>query len=345
MSGVRNSKKSAKKKRPKKGVRYIAQKLRKYYPKRFPTYKDALTKAKVIKSELDLRSDEKSKKVNLKNIFSVERIPRVKKVPIEEPIIPDKFYEAVEYFFVIDVPSDIATQLPENVFVESKISKADLPLLQGLTNNAENFKAETGKELEEEYFLEFINYGNKLQAISGNKYPMFFTYTKPELINGKWIMYLITCDEGDGDGIPPTKCDYGFDPENPQTPTEFFTSCENYEDMPYNSLRAEVKKRGIKTKNPTKKDLIDILKASDKKVAPEPKKAQKKASDTDSVALEKEKTKQKEVDVKILAEKNREKELDIEQQKIDLRKQELDMEKIQWGAMTIAQFKKKWGNK
>ena len=115
--------------------------------------------------------------------------------------------------------------------------------------------------------------------------------------------------------------------------------------MPYNSLRSEVKKRGIKTKNPTKKQLIDILKASDKKVAPEPKKPQKKASDTDSVAFEKEKTKQKEIDVKILAEKNREKELDIEQQKIDLKKQELDMEKIQWGAMTIAQFKKKWGNK
>ena len=337
MSGVRNSKKSAKKRRPKKGVRYIAQKLRKYYPKRFPTYKEALTKAKTIKSQLDLRPDEQSKKVNLKNIFSIERIPRIKKTPIEEPIIPEKFYQAYEYFYIIDVPTDIASQLPENVFVESKISKESLPLLQGLTDNVVEFYKSTGKELENEYFSDFINYGNVLQSISGNKYPMFFTYTKPKLIDGKWIMYLITCDEGDEE-TPPTKCDYGFDPENPQTPTEFVVSCQNYEEMPYNSLRSEVKKRGIKTKNPTKKDLIEILKSYDKKDAPEPKKSVKKPTETDSLSLAKETTKQKEAEAKILAEKNKSRDLDIEEKKLDLNL-------IKYDLMDLEEFKKKWGLK
>ena len=334
MSGVRNSKKSAKKQRPKKGVRYIAQKLRKYYPKRFPTYKDALTKARTIKSELDLRSDEKSKKVNLKNIFSVERIPR--KPKDVEPQIPEKFYDAYNYFEIIDVAEEIMTQLPENVFVESKISKEDLPLLQGLTDNVENFKNATGKELEEEYFSDFVNYGNQLQALSENKYPMFYTFLPPIRKNGKWVMYLVSSDDG---GI---KCDFGFDPEKPTEPKEIFTCADNYDDMPYNSLRAEVKKRGITAKTPTKKQLIEILRTSDKKDAPEPKKPVKKATETDSVTLEKEKqktigqeTKKIEAEAKLTAEQNKKRELDI-------RQQELDMEKIQYGLMTIAEFKKKW---
>jgi hypothetical protein len=337
MSGVRNSKKSAKNKRPKKGVRYIAQKLRKYYPKRYTTYKDALTKAKTIKSELDLRSDVISKKVNLKNIFSIERIPRGSKKKISEPKIPEKFYDAFNYFEIVDVSDEIQQQLPDDVFVESKISKEDLPLLQGMTNNSDNFYQLTGKELQAEYFLDFINYGNQLQALTDNKYPMFYTFLPPIRKNGKWVMYLVSSDE---EGI---KCDFGFDPENPTEPTEIFTCADNYEDMPYNSLRIEVKKRGFKAKTPTKKQLIEILRTSDKKNQPEPKKPTKQATEIESVAIEKEKTKQKQADVKIIAEKNKSKELDLKQQELDLRKQELDMEKIQWGAMTVEQFKKKWG--
>ena len=343
MAGVSNSSKKSKqrrpkKRRPKKGVRYIAQKLRKYYPKRYKTFNEALEKARKIKSELDLRSEETAKRVNLKNIFSVERIPRQPKD--EKPEIPAKFYEAFDYFLVIDVADDIKTQFPENVYVKSKISNDNLPLLRGLTDNETIFKNETGKELEEAYFSDFIKWGNELQILTDNSYPMFFTFLPPIRENGKWVMYLVSSDD---DGI---KCDYGFDPEKGGLPNEIYVCADQYEEMPYNSLRTEVRKRGIKSKNPTKKDLVQLLRQNDKEKAPEPKKKTEKIStEAESVAVEKEKTKQKQAEVKILQQKNKEKELDLKQQEIDLRKQELDMEKIQWGAMTVKEFKDKWGKK
>jgi hypothetical protein len=162
---------------------------------------------------------------------------------------------------------------------------------------------------------------------------MFYTFLPPIRKNGKWVMYLVSSDDG---GV---KCDYGFDPEKPSSPREVFVCADNYEDMPYNSLRSEAKKRGIKLKNPTKAKLVDVLREKDKKDAPEPKKQkEKKVSTDESLAIEKEKTKQKEAEIKILTEKNKSREL-------DLREQELDMEKIQYGLMSVAEFKKKWGNK
>jgi hypothetical protein len=328
MAGVSNSKKQKKYKRAKKGVRYIAQKLRKYYPKRYKNFNEALVKARTIKSELDLRSDEKTKRVNLRNIFSIERIP--KKPKDVAPDIPDLFYEAKNYFEIIDVAFQISTQLPEKVYVESKISKENLPLLKGMTDNETIFRQETGKELEEEYFKDFIDWGNELQKLSDNKYPMFYVFLPPIRKNGKWVMYLVSSDD---DGI---KCDYGFDPEISGTPTDIFVCPDNYEDMPYNSLRTEVKKRGIKAKTPTKTELIRLLKENDKEKAPKPAPPKEKKSDkSETLALEKEKTKQKEAEAKILSEKNKQREL-------DLREQELDMEKIQYGLMTVAEFKKKW---
>jgi len=337
MKGVSNSKNKKKTKRPKKGVRYIAQKLRKYYPKRYKNFNEALIKSRLIKSELDLRSESKEKKVNLKNIFSIERIP--KKIKDLEPNIPDLFYEAKNYFEIIDVPFQISSQLPDNVYVESKISKSNLPLLQGMTDNEEKYKSETGNNLEEDYFKDFLDYGNDLQKLSDNKYPMFFVFLPPIRKNGKWVMYLVSSDD---EGI---KCDYGFDPEIKTIPSDIFVCPDNYEDMPYNSLRTEIKKRGIKAKNPTKQELVKLLKQNDQSKAPSPQppppqssKKNEKTDKSEKLELEKEKTKQKEAEVKILSEKNKQREL-------DLREQELDMEKIQYGLMTVQEFKKKWGNK
>ena len=61
----------------------------------------------------------------------------------------------------------------------------------------------------------------------------------------------------------------------------------------------------------------------------------KKSQDVDS---EKEKTKRIEAEAKKLEAENKKREL-------DLREQELDMEKIQWGIMSVDEFKKKWGKK
>ena len=328
MVGVRNLKKNQKKNRLKKGVRYIAQKLKKYYPKRYKNFNQALEKARQIKLELSLRSDANSKKIILKNIFSIERIPRNPKD--EYPKIPEKFYDAYNYFSIIDVEEEIQFQLPENVYVKSKISKEDLPLLRGLTDNQELFKLESGENLQEEYFSDFIKWGNDLQLLSDNKYPLFYTFLPPIRENGKWVMYLVSSDD---DGI---KCDYGFDPEIKKSPTEIYICPNNYEDMPYNALRVEAKKRNIKLLNPTKKKLIEVLYQTDKDKPSKPAipalKAELKSKE---LLVEKEKTKQKEFDFKILSEENKKRELDI-------RQQELDMEKIQYGIMSIQEFKKKW---
>jgi hypothetical protein len=326
-------------KKPKKGIRYIAQKLRKYYPKRYKNYNEALVKARVVFTELNSRQDAKSKKVNLRNIFSVERIP--KKPKDEFPEIPEKFFEANYFYEVGDVFEEIRTQLPNNVFVESKISKTGLPILQGFEDNALKIQEEFNQEPYELYFKDFVEYGNKLLDLSGGKTSdyvnLFYTFTTPIRKNGKWVMYLISCDQ---DSI---KCDFGFDPDEANLPDQFIECPTNYEDMPYNTLRTEAKKQGIKfKKSPTKKHLVSALKKTETPPPPKDSKTSKKSTESDSIALEKEKqktitseTKKIEAEAKKIAEENRKKELDI-------RQQELDMEKIQYGIMTVAEFKKKW---
>lgn len=321
-------------KKVKKGVRYIAQKLRKYYPKRYKNFKEALIKSRVIFDELKQRTDEKSKRVNLRNIFSIERIP--KKPKDEEPTIPSGFYEP-KYFFDIGNEFDlIYRQLPENVFIESKVSKSNLPQLQGDKDNETNIQTEYQSDPYELYFKDFVDYGNKLLELSGGQSSdyvnLYYVYTKPIRKNGKWVMYIITSDD---EGI---QCDFGFDPDDFSLPNQFIECPKNYEDMPYNVLRREARQQGIKfKKSPSKKDLISELKKQskpDKPTAEKPKKP-KKSEDVDS---EKEKTKRIEAEAKKLEAENKKREL-------DLREQELDMEKIQWGIMSVDEFKKKWGKK
>lgn len=320
---------------PKKGVRYIAQKLRKYYPKRYKNFNEALIKSRVIFQELDKRSDPKTKRVNLRNIFSVERIP--KKPKDVEPIIPSGFYEAKMFFDIENEFDLIYRQLPEKVYVKSKISKESLPLLQGDKDNAQQIEEKFQEKAYVLYFKDFVDYGNEMLELSqgdtSDDVTCFYTYTKPIKKNGKWIMYIIACDE---DGI---QCDYGFDPDDFQLPKQFIECPKNFQDMPYNALRREAKKRGIKfKKSPTKSELISELeKQPTPTPTPQPAKPTSKSEQSD-VELEKAKTKRIKEETKKLSEENKKREL-------DLRQQELDMEKIQYGLMTIKEFKDKWGNK
>jgi hypothetical protein len=320
-------------KKPKKGIRYIAQKLRKYYPKRYKNFNEALLKSRVIFDELSKRTDEKSKRVNLRNIFSVERIP--KKPKDEEPDIPSGFYES-KYFFDIGNEFDlIYRQLPENVFIESKVSKSNLPQLKGDEDNETKIQTEFQADPYELYFKDFVDYGNKMLELGQGDYnenSLYYTYTKPIRKNGKWVMYIISSDD---EGI---QCDYGFDPDDFSLPDQFVECPKDYEDMPYNVLRREARQQGIKfKKSPTKKDLISELKKQSKPEKPtaEKPKKNKKSLDVDS---EKEKTKRIEAEAKKLDAENKKREL-------DLREQELDMEKIQYGLMSVDEFKKKWGKK
>ena len=333
-------------KKPKKGIRYIAQKLRKYYPKRYKNFNEALVKSRVIFDELSKRTDEKSKRVNLRNIFSVERIP--KKPKDEEPTIPSGFYEPKPYYDIGNEFDLIELQLPKNVYIESKISKSNLPLLQGDVDNETNIQTEFQQSPYEVYFKDFVDYGNKMLELSGGEtssdVTCFYTYTKPIRKNGKWTMFIISSDD---EGI---QCDFGFDPDDFSLPDQFIECPQNYDDMPYNALRREASKKGIKfKKSPTKKDLIEKLKkySNEKPQSEKPssEKPKKEKNAKDEISLEKEKTKQKEADVKKLAEENRKLELLLKDKQLDIENKQLDLEALQWGAMTPEEFKKKWGKK
>ena len=322
-------------KKPKKGIRYIAQKLRKYYPKRYKNFNEALVKSRVIFDELSKRTDEKLKRVNLRNIFSVERIP--KKPKDVEPTIPSGFYEPKPYYDIGNEFDLIELQLPDNVYIESKVSKSNLPILQGDVDNATNIQNEFQQDPYEVYFKDFVDYGNKMLELSqgdtSDDVTCFYTYTKPIRKNGKWVMFIISSDDK---GI---QCDFGFDPDDFSLPDQFIECPQNYDDMPYNALRREATKKGIKfKKSPTKKELISELKKQSTSEKPSGEKPPKNPKKQDDVELEKSKTKRIEAETKKIEAENKKRELNI-------REQELDMEKIQYGLMSVDEFKKKWGKK
>ena len=118
MARNRSTRKKKKKYKKLKGVRYIAQKLRKYYPKRYPSFNSALDRARIILQELQAQG----KPVSVVNMFGVERVPRIPKE--EMPEIPEEYLDVQDFFDISDYPSIIETKLPINLFISSKVSKS-----------------------------------------------------------------------------------------------------------------------------------------------------------------------------------------------------------------------------
>lgn len=323
--------------RRKKGVLYIAQKLRKYYPKRYSNFTSALNRAREIKDVLDSRSGVKSRNVTVRNIFSVERVPRVK-IP-NEPKIPSEFLIGNPYWEI--EPQDfwerVKDKLSTSLFIESKISKDGLPLLQGGVDNVDILQQQ-GLELYVDYFQEFVKYGNELKELDPNITSdspnlLYFCLTPPELINGKWISYLISCDP---DGV---KCDYGYDPNNPQSPKTLFYCDDDYETLSYNDLRKEAKKRKIKLTNPTTKDLIDALRKDDDLKKPKPSEKAKKTPEKTTGKPTDEKT------VALVREERKKIEAENKREELRLKEREQDIELVKLKVMTPKEFNDKWGKK
>jgi hypothetical protein len=326
-----------------KGVRYIAQKLQKYYNKRYTSFAPALIRARIILEKLN----EQGLPVSVRNIFSIERVPRVKKE--EAPIVPDDMLDPQEFFLLADTNNDITNKLPNNLLIKSKISKKDLPMLRGGVDNS----VELGiQEIEDEYFKDFINYGNELQKTLKNPYPIFFRFTVPsdKIEKGKWISYIILCDES---GL---KGDIGFDPDNITPTDDLFISNIDYSTLSYNDLRKEISTRKNITvpKNPKKAEMISLLEKDDlekaksqEKTQPiESKKPSSSSTDKETIIEERKKiealNESKRIENDFIIKKEAQA---IEKAKIELRQKELDMESIQWGIMTPAEFKKKWNKK
>jgi hypothetical protein len=353
VSGKKNNKPA----RKKKGLPYLASILRRYYPKRYPKgkigYALSLQRAREIKIELEKRPDEKSRRFTVRNMFSVERKTRIAKEPIaSEPKLPSYFTEGIPYWELDPKVfwKTVEDQLPKTLFIKSKISRDDLPILQGGVDNKSE-KQKENIEFYEEYFQDFVKWGNQMADLDPNTSSdspnlVYFCLTTPVLKNDKWVSYLISCAK---DGI---KCDFGFDPENPTAePDKLFVCDDNYELLSYNELRKEAKTRGIKLKNPKSKDLIKALrKDDDKKSAEKKQKAPQKAPDeekkdvpTSKLSPEEIKLEEKRISLAEKRESRKKQEADNKQRELDIREKELDLKQVELNLMDKETFKKKWG--
>lgn len=302
------SKKAYKKKF--KGVKYIAQKLNKYFKKKYPKYTDALPKAREIFEDFKT----KGQKVTVKNIFDVTRKkqlrPFKKKVvpPSEAPELPPELAEPSYYFELSDYPPKIATA-PDNLFFRSTISPSGLEDLQG--GSALDYT-----QVYEDYFKDFVTYINKLKSMTDPALKIyekewFVKCLEPELDEktGKWVSLIVSSDvNGEQDDQVPN---YGFDPtdagKQPDESLLGLPSMVNYE--------------------PTDKKPTDGKKTS----------AELKGSSELEMELKvsRQKTKEAEAKAKLIKEEN-------EKTRLSQRQQELDLKKVELGLMTKQEFRKKW---
>lgn len=205
----RSTRKKVYYKKKTKGVRYIAQRLRKYFPKKYKTYSEALAKAREINSSISSSGG----KVNLESIFNLERKKRGPKKPQETaPEIDPALLESRAFWNLEDYPNLIATNT-DRIWFRSKISPAGLPDIQGGDTPSYH-----------DYFSEYVAFCNKLMKLSPNQPPKsddapLVCCTEPKLLGDKWISLIIGADTNNDE------LDYGFDPENPEMiPYEYVTN-------------------------------------------------------------------------------------------------------------------------
>jgi len=185
-----------------KGVRYISEKLNKYFSKKYPTKKSASEKAKEVLSILKSNNE----KVTIKNISNLIRKKRDKgKSKDDAPKLYRELQNPSEYFLLSSYPDWI--QLTTNeIWFDSKISPTGLPMIQG--GSVASYQ---------DYFKDFVDYTNEMVALSeGDIDSLNMEYlvvcTKPNKRNPRrrWESKILAIGS---DGIP---YNFGFDPNNPE---------------------------------------------------------------------------------------------------------------------------------
>jgi hypothetical protein len=212
-----------------KGVRYISEKLNKYFSKKYPTKKSASEKAKEVLSILKSNNE----KVTIKNISNLIRKKREKgKSKDDAPKLYRELQNPSEYFLLSSYPDWI--QLTTNeVWFESKISPSGLPMIQG--GSVAPYQ---------DYFKDFVDYINGMIALEeGNedlyRTEYFVVCTKPNKRNPRrrWESKILAIGS---DGIPYS---FGFDPNNPEKEaTRVDTTPNNREGQKWDEEEPEPKK-------------------------------------------------------------------------------------------------------
>lgn len=189
-----------------KGVQYIAQKLVKYYPKKFSGYKAALPEARLVYAQIS----DAGERVTVKNIRSKISIPR-RKIK-GAPVLPALMSEPINYF-EMNTYIELISKLPDNILFKSKIipSTVQQPIKGG------------GSYSYEELFKPFVDYCNamagEVKEQTGDMPDSDFAdwyvrCTQPvpdKRKKGIWLSNIISCDSRGNE------FDYGFDPKKPAT--------------------------------------------------------------------------------------------------------------------------------
>lgn len=209
----KGSKSSTKRKASTKGIRYIADKLHKYYPKRYKNKTLALPRAREIVAQLK----SEGKKVTWRNAKKLEVKKRVPKegVPELTPFLstPQPYYELINY------PKEIV-KLSNRLWLISEVSAGIFDEIEG------------GSEVDfDDTFHDFVTYCNNMLRLQDEEQrkeddgSARFDYNvvcTPPMWNKQTKRYeskIISCTS-DGD-----KFDYGFNPEQPtKEPTELIMS-------------------------------------------------------------------------------------------------------------------------
>ena len=176
-----------------KGVRYVAQMLRKYFKGRYANYAAALPRAREIHAQLL----SEGVKVSLAGIMSKERKKRASRPEIK---LPDKLLQAKSYFELQDYPKLIAQSDNRITFV-SKLFPLGSPAVIG-----------GAKPDYHAYFAPYVNYINSMVSLMDESayetdWLVMCTPLKPTAKGYETEIISVDCH-----GSP---TDYGYDNDNP----------------------------------------------------------------------------------------------------------------------------------
>lgn len=189
-----------------KGVQYIAQKLKKYFGKKYSTYKLALPKARELFEKLQAEG----RNVNVKNIFDLVRKHRGPKDDEKAPFVNPLMFDVVSFFDAGVLESNYPLWISEasnKIEFRSKISPKGLDVFPG------------GSKVDyQTHFKDFVNHCNRMFNLMREKDEVpetddgaliSTTIPKQDKKTKQWYCEIYTCDAYGEDQ------DYGFDQNNP----------------------------------------------------------------------------------------------------------------------------------
>jgi hypothetical protein len=192
-----------KKKKKFKGTRYVANVLKKYFKKKYPTYTAALPKAREVSDKLR----ESGQKFTVKNVESIVRKHRIKVEPVvpigKKPLLFYKLTTPLPYFDLQDYSTYI-NDTTSDIYFNSEIFNKGVESIQG------------GKRPSyQKTFSEFVNFVNKEIDSESDEYTeeYLIVCTPPQWSkeNNRWETSIVTVNSNG------EQTDYGYEPSAPST--------------------------------------------------------------------------------------------------------------------------------